>query len=192
MGLTEFFASKCKIEKNTEVMLIKNKKISVCPITTHINLKEVSKNITKQIIIKKIKTLHFWFNKYEKKKPKICLLGLNPHNAEFKKDSEEIKILIPTLKILKKKGIKIDGPISADTIFINGYKKYDVIVGMYHDQVLPPFKALYKFDAINITLGLKYLRISPDHGIASDIIFKKKANPTSLINCVKFVNKFSK
>lgn len=192
IGLTEFFANKCKIKKNSEVMLIKNKKISVSPITTHINLKDVIKKINRKIIIEKIKTLHIWFKKYEKKIPKICLLGLNPHNAEFNKNSEEQKILLPIVKMLRQRGFKIDGPESADTIFVNKYKKYDVILGMYHDQVLAPFKALYKFDAINITLGLKYLRVSPDHGIASDLIFKKKANPASLISCIKFIEKYSK
>ena len=191
-GLTEFFANRCKIKKNSEVMLIKNKKISVSPITTHINLKDVIKKINRKIIIEKIKTLHIWFKKYEKKIPKICLLGLNPHNAEFNKNSEEQKILLPIVKMLRQRGFKIDGPESADTIFVNKYKKYDVILGMYHDQVLAPFKALYKFDAINITLGLKYLRVSPDHGIASDLIFKKKANPASLISCIKFIEKYSK
>ena len=192
MGLTEFFAKKCKIKKDSEVMLIKNKKISVSPITTHINLRDVAKKINRKIIVKKIKTLHFWFKKFEKKTPRICLLGLNPHNAEFKKNSEEEKILIPIVKLLKKKGFKINGPTSADTIFIHKFKKYDVIIGMYHDQVLAPFKALYKFDAINITLGLKYLRVSPAHGIASDLICKKKANPNSLINCIKFIEKYAK
>ena len=192
IGLTEFFANKCKIKKNSEVMLIKNKKISVSPITTHINLKDVIKKINRKIIIEKIKTLHIWFKKYEKKIPKICLLGLNPHNAEFNKNSEEQKILLPIVKMLRQRSFKIDGPESADTIFVNKYKKYDVILGMYHDQVLAPFKALYKFDAINITLGLKYLRVSPDHGIASDLIFKKKANPASLISCIKFIEKYSK
>ena len=192
IGLTEFFANKCKIKKNSEVMLIKNKKISVSPITTHINLKDVIKKINRKIIIEKIKTLHIWFKKYEKKIPKICLLGLNPHNAEFNKNSEEQKILLPIVKMLRQRGFKIDGPESADTIFVNKYKKYDVILGMYHDQVLAPFKALYKFDAINITLGLKYLRVSPDHGIASDLIFKKKANPSSLISCIKFIERYSK
>ena len=142
--------------------------------------------------MKKIKTLDTWFKKYERKKPMICLLGLNPHNAEFAKNSEETKIIIPVIKLLRKKGIKIEGPVSGDTVFINKYKRYDVIVGMFHDQVLIPFKTLFKFDAINITLGLKYLRVSPDHGVASDIICKNKANPFSLINCIKFVNKFSK
>ena len=90
---------------------------------------------------------------------------------------------------LKKKGIKVEGPLVADTIFINDYKKFDVIVGMYHDQVIAPFKTLYKFDAINMTLGLKYLRVSPDHGTARDIIFKDKANPNSLIKCINTILK---
>ena len=102
------------------------------------------------------------------------MLGLNPHNAELRKYSEEKKIIIPSIFKLKKKGIKINGPLVSDTIFINEYKKYDIIIGMFHDQVLAPFKTLFKFDAINITLGLKYLRVSPDHGIAKNLIKKKK------------------
>ena len=152
-------------------MLIRNEKLSVSPITTHINLRDVSKKINRKLIILKIKTLNSWFKKYLKKKPRICLLGLNPHNAEFDRNSEEMRVLKPVLKILQREGIKINGPTSADTVFINEYKKYDVIVGMFHDQILPSFKTLFKFDAINITLGLKYLRVSPDHGIASNLIF---------------------
>ena len=94
------------------------------------------------------------------------MLGLNPHNDEFRKSSKEITEIIPAISKLKKKGFRIDGPLPADTVFINDYKKYNIIVGMYHDQVLAPFKALFHFNAINCTLGLKYLRISPDHGPA--------------------------
>ena len=74
---------------------------------------------------------------------------------------------------MKRKGINVVGPLVADTVFINDYKKYDVIVGMYHDQVLTPLKCIFKFDAINITLGLKYHRLSPDHGVAKDILKRK-------------------
>ena len=171
-------------------MLISNGKFSVCPITTHIELKDVSKKINSKILIEKIKTIDVWYKKIKKKKSKICLLGLNPHNSEFRKNSVEQKIIIPTIKKLKMKGVNIQGPFSADTIFINEYKNFDVVVGMYHDQVLSPFKALFKFDAINITLGLKYLRVSPDHGVAKDLINKKKANPISLLKCIKFISKF--
>ena len=86
--------------------------------------------------------------------------------------------------------IKVYGPYVSDTIFLKEYKSFDVIVGMYHDQVLAPFKSLFKFDAINLTLGLNYLRVSPDHGVALELIGKNKANYSSLLECVKFVDKF--
>ena len=188
IGVTEFLASKCKINNGSEVMLIHNKKLSVAPLTTHINIKNVSKKININLIIKKMTTLRKDFKKLFNKSPKIGVLGLNPHNAELAGNSEEIKIINPAISRLKKKGFYIKGPLSADTLFINNYKKYDVIVGMYHDQVLAPFKSLFHFDAINITLGLNYLRVSPDHGPAKDIIKKNKANPLSLLKCVKFIN----
>ena len=171
-------------------MLISNEKLSVSPITTHINIKQVASQVSRISIINKVKTIELWFKKKFKRKPKIGILGLNPHNAEFKKKSEEIKIIIPSIIKLKKLGIKIKGPLVSDTVFINDYKNYDVIVGMFHDQVLTPFKALFKFDAINITLGLKYLRISPDHGTASDLIGKNKADPTSLLKCINYIGKY--
>ena len=192
VGVTEYLAFKCGIKDKSEVMLIRNKNISVSPITTHIDVKDISKQIKKEIIITKIKTINKWFKKFFKKKPKIGILGLNPHNAEFRVNSEENNEIIPAIKKLKETGIKLDGPLSSDTVFINNYKNYNVIVGMYHDQVLTPFKAIFKFDAINITLGLKYLRISPDHGVATNLIGQKKANPKSLINCIDFINKFGK
>jgi 4-hydroxy-L-threonine phosphate dehydrogenase PdxA len=169
-------------------MLIHNKKLSVVPLTTHINIKNVSKKININLIIKKMTTLRKDFKKLFNKSPKIGVLGLNPHNAELASNSEEMKIINPAISRLKKKGFYIKGPLSADTLFINNYKKYDVIVGMYHDQVLAPFKSLFHFDAINITLGLNYLRVSPDHGPAKDIMNKNKANPLSLFKCVKFIN----
>ena len=190
MGVTEFLASKCNIKNNSEVMLIWNKKFSVSPITTHIDLKDVSKNLKSEIILNKINTINDSFKRIFKKRPKIGILGLNPHNAEMKKNSEEKKLIVPSILKLKKKGIKIKGPLVSDTLFINDFKSYDVIVGMYHDQVLTPFKTIFKFDAINITLGLNYLRVSPDHGVAKDLILKNKANPKSLIECIKFINKF--
>ena len=88
--------------------------------------------------------------------------------------------------------INIHGPFPADTAFSKEKRKgYDVVVGMYHDQVLAPFKALYDHDAFNITLGLKYLRLSPDHGTAVDIIGMNKANSQSLISSINFLNKIN-
>ncbi len=189
-GITELLASKCQVNKNSEIMLIRNNELAVSPITTHNNLKDVSRILNKKMIITKIKSINYNYQKIFLKKPKIAILGLNPHNAELRKNSEEKKFIIPAIKHLKKKNIKVYGPFVSDTIFIDDYKKFDVIVGMYHDQVLAPFKALYKFDAINLTLGLKYLRLSPDHGVAKNLIGKNKADPTSLKECIKFLNRF--
>lgn len=192
IGVTEYLSRKCKIKNNSEAMLIRNKKLSVCPVTTHIHVKNISKKINKQKIVNKIKTIYNFFKENFKKKPKIAILGLNPHNAELIKGSEEKKVIIPAINYLKRKKFDVTGPLVSDTIFINQHKKFDVIVGMFHDQVLAPFKAIFKFDAINLTLGLKYLRVSPDHGVGSDLVLKKKANPNSLIKCIKFINRYGK
>ena len=186
-GVTEFLASKCKIKDGTEVMLISNRYLSVSPLTTHIKIKDVNKRIFPKIIIKKIATIDKWFRKIYRKRPKIGVLGLNPHNAELRTNTEERKIILPSINKLKKRGLKIEGPLVADTLFINDYKNYNVIVGMYHDQVLAPFKTLYKFDAINITLGLNYYRVSPDHGVALNILKKKIASHLSLLRCIEFL-----
>ena len=191
-GVTELLASYCKIKKNSEVMIIMNNKLMVSPITTHLDIKSVSKNINQKIIINKVTTINNWYKKFFKKKPKIGILGLNPHNSELRTNSEEKKIIIPAINKIKKLGINVKGPLVSDTLFIQNYKNFNVIVGMYHDQVLSPFKTLYKFKAINLTLGLKYIRVSPDHGVAVDKILQKKSNPESLLDCIKFIDDFNK
>ncbi len=190
IGVTEYLATKCKINDGSEVMLIKSKHISVSPVTTHIDIKNISKKINSKLIIKKILTIESWLKKNHKKNSKIGVLGLNPHNSEFRAGSEEKRFIIPAILKLQKLGVNVTGPLVADTVFINDFKNYDIIVGMYHDQILSPFKAIYKFDAINITLGLKYLRLSPDHGVGLDLIGKNKANSSSLLNCINFLNKY--
>ncbi|MBD1146712.1 4-hydroxythreonine-4-phosphate dehydrogenase PdxA [Pelagibacterales bacterium SAG-MED28] len=187
VGVTEYFASKCSIKDDSEVMVIKSNNLMVSPITTHVDIKSISKRIKRRIIVKKVRTINKWYKAKFSKKPKIALLGLNPHNGELRKLSEEYKIIIPAVNYIQKFNIDLKGPFASDTIFINDYKKYDIIVGMYHDQVLSPFKALFKFDAINLTLGLKYVRVSPDHGVANDKILLKKSNPISLLKCIKYI-----
>jgi 4-hydroxy-L-threonine phosphate dehydrogenase PdxA len=191
-GVTEFLASKCKVKNNSEVMLIWNKNFSVSPITTHIDIKDITKKLNIDKIVNKIKTINNWFKKEFNKQPRIAILGLNPHNSELRNNSEEKKIIIPAIKKLKKFKIKCEGPLVADIAFIREYKKFDTIVGMYHDQVLSPYKTIFKFNAINITLGLKYLRVSPDHGVAINLIGKNTADASSLIKCIQFVNKHYK
>ena len=191
-GITEFLSKKADLEGN-EVMLIYNKKLSVSPLTTHIPLRQVSNKINKSKIIKKVEIINNFYKKIFNKNPNIAVLGLNPHNFSETKKFEEKEIIFPAIKIIKKTGIKIMGPIPPDTSFmlIKQYK-LDVILGMYHDQVLTPFKALFEYDAINITLGLPYIRTSPDHGVAKNIIGKNIANPKSLIESIKFFNHIKK
>ena len=190
-GVTEFLAKK-KGVLGKEAMLIYNNSLSVSPITTHIRLNSVSKNISKKKIIDKTITINNFFIKKLGIKPKIGILGLNPHNEELKNKSEEKKIIIPAINSLRKKKIFVQGPISPDAAFLNYKKKgYDVLIGMYHDQVLAPFKAIFKFNAINITVGLPFLRVSPDHGIGKDIIKKNKADPKSLIDSINFFKKIN-
>ncbi len=111
------------------------------------------------------------------------MTGLNPHCETSNNYSEEKEILEPAIKQLIKKNIKISGPFPADTLFIKkNLKKFDVVIGMYHDQVLTPIKTIYEFKAINITLGLPFLRITPDHGPNNDMLGKNLSNPELLKN----------
>ena len=188
-GVTEFLSKKLNKKNNNEVMLIYNKKLSVSPITTHIPLNQVSKKINQYKIVEKVKIINNFYKKFLNKKPNFAILGLNPHNFSLSKKSEEKTIINKAIKSLVKLRINAKGPVAPDSSFVIFKKyKFDVIIGMYHDQVLSPFKALYNFFAINITLGLPYIRISPDHGIAEDIVGKKIANPNSLIESIKFFN----
>lgn len=187
-GITEFIANEFNI-KNNYAMLIFNKALSVCPITTHLPLNKVSKKIKKKDIIIKSLIIDNFYRKNFSVKPKIGITGLNPHCENFFNISEEKKIIEPVVKKLKNRKIKIYGPFPADTIFLKqNLKKFDVIIGMYHDQVLTPIKTLYGFNAINITLGLPFLRISPDHGPNHEMIGKNKSDPQSLINALKFLD----
>ena len=187
LGITEFISRKFKSKKNC--MLIYNKELSVCPITTHLPIKKVSKNINRKLITQKVILINNFYKKVFGIKPNIGVLGLNPHCESVSKFNEDEKIIKPVIKNLKKK-YKISGPFSADTMFIkNVRKKFNVIIGMYHDQVLTPIKTLYEYDAINITLGLPFIRISPDHGPNERMLGKNLSNPLSLIKALKFLDK---
>ena len=188
-GITEYLAKKTN-NKDKVAMLIYNKKLSVSPITTHLPLKDVHKHLTQKKIIKNIKLIKDFYIKELKINPRIAVTGLNPHCESNYKSSEEDKIIKPAIKNLVKNKINVKGPFSADTIFLkNHLNKFDVIVGMYHDQVLTTAKALYGFNAINITLGLPFIRISPDHGPNTQMLGKNISNPDSLINSLKFLDK---
>ena len=171
-------------------MLIYNDNLSVSPVTTHIPIKYVYKNISKKKIKNNVINIQSFYKKYFNKKVRFAILGLNPHCESIDKISEEQKIIIPTIKQLKKNGISIKGPFSADTFFLKRkLNNFDVVIGMYHDQVLTPIKTLYNFNAINITIGLPFIRISPDHGPNSDMLGKNISDPSSFFYAMKFLKK---
>ena len=188
LGITEYVASKFNIKETG--MLIYNNEISVCPLTTHLPLKLVPKKITKKLIENKIKIINDFFKKKLKLIPLIGVTGLNPHCESINKFNEDEKIVTPAIKSSIKKKIKVKGPFSADTIFLKTNRnKFNVILGMYHDQVLAPLKTLFEYNAINITMGLPFFRVSPDHGPNEKMFGKNKSNPKSLIQALKFLDK---
>ena len=188
-GITEYLAFKTK--SLNEVMLIFNKELSVSPITTHIPINKVSQKIKKEVIIKKINNINEFYKKFLKLKPRIAVTGLNPHCETFAGKNIEKEEILPAIKMLRKKKIKILGPLSADTIFLReNRKKFDVVVGMYHDQVLAPMKTIFGFNAINITIGLPFIRITPDHGPNYKMFRLNRSKPDSLIQAFSFIKKY--
>lgn len=186
LGVTEFISS--RFSRKTG-MLIYNKNLSVCPVTTHLPISLVAKKITRKLIEEKIEILNDFYRKHLKIKPKIAVVGLNPHCESILKFNEDKRIVSSAIKNKLKKGINVKGPYSADTIFLKtNRKKFDVIVGMFHDQVLTPIKTLYEFDAINVTMGLPFLRVTPDHGPNEKMFGKNISNPKSLIKALKFLD----
>ena len=189
-GHTEFIQQKTNSKE--VLMLLASDQLKVALTTTHIPLKNVSKKITKELIISKAITLNKGLKeKFKIKNPIIKMLGLNPHSGEGGKiGKEEVDIVIPAVKELRKKKINISYPVSADTAFTKkNLKETDAFLGMYHDQVLPVIKALSFGNAINVTLGVPITRTSVDHGVALDIAGSGKADPSSLKEAIKAAKK---
>ena len=187
IGITEYLAK--KTNSKSVAMIIYNKSFSVSPVTTHLPVKYISKKITKSTIINKVKIINSFWKKLFNKKPKIAITGLNPHCESIDVYNEDEKIIKPCIKYLQKNKYKVAGPFPADTIFIkNNRKKFDVIIGMYHDQVLTPFKTLFEYDAINITAGLPFIRVSPDHGPNEQMLGKNVSNSLSLYRSIQFLD----
>ena len=186
-GITEYLVNKTNTKKFA--MIIYNKNLSVCPLTTHLPIKYVSKKINESEIINKVKLIdNFWREKFNKQ-VKIGATGLNPHCESIDSFNEDKDIILPAIKKLKKLKYNIEGPFAADTIFLkNNKKKFDIVLGMYHDQVLTPLKTLFEYDAINITIGLPFIRVSPDHGPNESMLGKNKSNYLSLYNSIKFLD----
>ena len=187
-GITEYIAK--KTNSKDPVMLIYNKNLAVSPLSTHIPINKVSNFVKKKRIINNVTKINDFYKSKIGKKPKIAVLGLNPHCESIDKISEEEKQIIPAIKHLFNNKINIFGPIAADTFFLDkNIRKYDVVIGMYHDQVLTPAKTLFKFNAINITIGLPFIKITPDHGPNFEMIGKNKSDPSSIFYALDFIDK---
>ncbi|MCX5718463.1 MAG: 4-hydroxythreonine-4-phosphate dehydrogenase PdxA, partial [Nitrospirae bacterium] len=155
--------------------------------TIHVPLKSVPALITKDKVLKTIRLAMKACDMFGIKNPKIAVAGLNPHAGEagiF--GDEEIKKIIPAVEAAKKEGIPVSGPYPPDTIFHKTYKgEIDIIVCMYHDQGLIPLKMIAFEEGVNVTVGLPFIRTSPDHGTAYDIAWKGVASPTSMIEAIR-------
>jgi len=183
-GHTDYLAEVSGAKEYAMVLMCK--KLKVALITTHIPLKDVPSQITKEKIISKVRLINREFKeKFGISKPKIAILGLNPHASDNGNiGNEEQNIILPAVKTLREDGIEITDPLSPDTAF-NRYKDFDIYVAMYHDQGLIPLKLLCFRKAVNITLGLPFIRTSPDHGTGYDIAGKNIADPSSTIEAVE-------
>ncbi len=198
-GHTDFLASLTQTREVT--MMLANSVFRVTLVTNHCSLSEVSKKLTPRALET---TFHhsYWFAKdmLKKKKPKIAILGVNPHSGENGiLGREEKEVLIPVMSKLqaKYKDARISGPHPADSFFAMEARskmtaRHDVIIAMYHDQGLIPVKLSNFSDSLNMTLGLPFIRTSVDHGTAFDIAKKNKADPSSMIYAIEKAIEYSK
>ena len=191
-GHTEFLSHATK-EKNVTMMLLGGT-LRVSLVTRHTPLKDVAKNLTKDKIIKTVQNTHYALKKlFRIQNPRIGVCALNPHAGEGGLlGKEEKTVIAPALNRLRKKIKLIQGPSPADTLFYKGYKgRVDAIVCMYHDQGLIPLKMVAFDKGVNLTIGLPFIRTSPDHGTGFDIAGKGKANPASMIEAIKLATRLS-
>jgi len=186
-GHTDYLAERAKVKNYA--MLLMGGPLRVILVTAHIPLKGVASSITSQLIIDKTLLANRFLKTILKRNPRIGIAGLNPHGGDGGLvGQEEIKIIAPAVKKLKRKGVKVLGPIPADTIFALAYqKKIDLVISMYHDQGLGPLKMIAFDEGINVTLGLPFKRSTPDHGTAFDIAYKNKASSHSIEKALDYL-----
>lgn len=184
-GHTEYLAH--ELGEEDPLMLMVNESLKVALATVHIPIQEVPKQLTKERLEKTLSKLQKTLKAdFGISKPKIAVLGLNPHaGEEGKMGKEEQEIIIPLIEEWKNKGHLIQGPFPADGFFgASLYRKFDAVLAMYHDQGLTPFKALSFDEGVNFTAGLSLIRTSPDHGTAFAIAGKGQASHTSMMQSI--------
>lgn len=194
LGHTDYLSDISNKKPTTMMMATTQSNLRVVPITTHVSLLDAIKNLNIELIINKtIEVNNFLKSRYKINNPKIVMLGLNPHCGENGLMGNEEQIIInPAIKKLKNLEINVQGPIPADSAFtIHNINNSDTIMGMYHDQVLTPFKTLYFDSGVNTTIGLDFIRTSPDHGVGFNIATTNKASENSLISSLKMAYQLS-
>ena len=193
-GHTEFLASLAKPVAGAPLMMLACDELRVVPVTIHIALNKVPASITTSLIVEKCQLLHTSLKAgFGIADPHIAVCGLNPHAGENGSiGDEDERIIRPAITQLKAAGVNATGPYPADTLFhAEARRTYDAVLGMYHDQVLIPLKTIDFFGGVNITLGLDFVRTSPDHGTGLDIAGRGIARADSLIAALNMARKLS-
>lgn len=191
-GHTEFLADRAGVHR--AVMMLVAEELRVVPATIHVPLSTVPKILTRELLDETIRTTHGALRgDFGLTSPRIAVAGLNPHAGEGGlMGREEIEVIAPVCDLLRREGLNILGPLPADTMFhARARAGYDAAVAMYHDQALIPIKTLAFDRGVNVTLGLPYIRTSPDHGTAFDIAGRGIADPTSLVEALKLAHRLA-
>jgi 4-hydroxythreonine-4-phosphate dehydrogenase len=195
-GHTEFLAELAAVNGDVPqpVMMLWSPRLAVVPVTIHVSLREALGQLTSELIVSTVRIVARELkSRFGIARPRIAISGLNPHAGEDGSlGHEEQTVIAPALKVLRNDGIEARGPLPADTMFHEAARNsYDCAVCMYHDQALIPIKTVAFDDAVNVTLGLPYIRTSPDHGTAFDIAGTGKANPASLIAALQLASRMA-
>lgn len=189
-GHTEYLAALAGVDR--VVMMLACDALRVVPTTIHIPLQDVAKMLTAELLRDTLRITEAELkSKFGVTKPRLAVAGLNPHAGEGgKMGLQERDLIAPVLENLRAEGMLIDGPLSADTMFhTQARQNYDAAICMYHDQALIPIKTLDFDHGVNVTLGLPFIRTSPDHGTAFDISGRGIARPSSLIKALEMAAK---
>lgn len=176
------------------VMMLWSPRLTVVPVTIHVSIRDALAQLTTELIVSTIRIVATELkSRFGIARPRVAVSGLNPHAGEDGSlGYEEQTVIAPALKVLRNEGVEAKGPLPADTMFHEAARStYDCAVCMYHDQALIPIKTIAFDDAVNVTLGLPFIRTSPDHGTAFDIAGTGKANPASLIAALQLASRMA-
>ncbi len=189
IGHTEFLAQAAGVR--AYAMFFASERLKVTLVTIHVPVRKVPPLIRQALVFEKIKlTYEFLKQRYGLPKPKIAVCALNPHGAET--GEEEDREIVPAIRKARRLHWDVSGPYSADQLFFEAYHgRYDALISMYHDQGLAPFKMIAFRDGVNVTLGLPFIRTSPDHGTAFDIAYRGTADGASMLSALRLAQKLT-